>query len=61
MWTHAAQEVEFYVYQTHVKWVPYQHGMARPQVVDREDGLKIWRVKKVKKGKTIPTTGREGP
>jgi hypothetical protein len=26
-----------------VKWVPCQHGIARPQVVDR-DGLQIWRV-----------------
>ena len=23
---------------------PWPHGMARPQVADREDGLQIWRV-----------------
>ena len=23
---------------------PYHHGMARPQVADRGDGLQIWRV-----------------
>jgi hypothetical protein len=28
----------------HVKWVPGQHGMARPQVADGGDGLRIWRV-----------------
>jgi hypothetical protein len=27
-----------------VRWVPCQHGMARPQVADTEDGLQIWRV-----------------
>jgi hypothetical protein len=27
-----------------VKWVPCLHGMARPQVADRGDGLQIWRV-----------------
>jgi hypothetical protein len=27
----------------HVKWVPFHHRMARPQVADG-DGLKIWRV-----------------
>jgi hypothetical protein len=27
-----------------VKWVPCHHGMARPQVADRGDGLQIWRV-----------------
>jgi hypothetical protein len=26
------------------QWVPYHHGMARPQVADGEDGLQIWRV-----------------
>jgi hypothetical protein len=26
-----------------VKWVPYHHGMARPQVADGGDGLQIWR------------------
>jgi hypothetical protein len=29
---------------THVKWVPCHHGMARPQVADGGDGLQIWRV-----------------
>jgi hypothetical protein len=28
----------------HVKWVPCHHGMGRPQVADRGDGLQIWRV-----------------
>jgi hypothetical protein len=28
----------------HVKWVPFHHGMARPQVMDRGNGLQIWRV-----------------
>jgi hypothetical protein len=28
----------------HVKWVHCHHGMARPRVTDREDGLQIWRV-----------------
>jgi hypothetical protein len=27
-----------------VKWVHCHHGMARPQVADRGDGLQIWRV-----------------
>jgi hypothetical protein len=27
-----------------VRWVPYHHGMARPQVAEGEDGLQIWRV-----------------
>jgi hypothetical protein len=29
---------------THVKWVPCQHGMERPQVADGRDGLQVWRV-----------------
>lgn len=28
----------------HVNWVPYQHGMAHPQVVDGENGLRMWKV-----------------
>jgi hypothetical protein len=28
----------------HVKWVHCHHGMARPRVADRGDGLQIWRV-----------------
>jgi hypothetical protein len=27
-----------------VKWVPCQHGMARPQVADGGEGLQIWMV-----------------
>jgi hypothetical protein len=27
-----------------VKWVHSHHGMARPRVADRGDGLQIWRV-----------------
>jgi hypothetical protein len=34
---------EFY-YRFHVKCVPCQHGMARPQVADGGEGLQIWRV-----------------
>jgi hypothetical protein len=29
---------------SHVKWVHCHHGMARPRVADRGDGLQIWRV-----------------
>jgi hypothetical protein len=29
---------------THVKWVHCHHGMARPRVADRRDGLQIWKV-----------------
>jgi hypothetical protein len=29
---------------SHVKWVLCRHGMARPRVTDRGDGLQIWRV-----------------
>jgi hypothetical protein len=29
--------------QHHVRWVPYHHGMARPQVADG-DALQVWRV-----------------
>jgi hypothetical protein len=32
----------------HVQWVHCHHGMARPRVADRGDGLQIWRVKKSK-------------
>jgi hypothetical protein len=28
----------------HVKWVPCHHGMARPRVAGRGDGLQRWRV-----------------
>jgi hypothetical protein len=28
----------------HVTWVHCHHGMARPRVADRGDGLQIWRV-----------------
>jgi hypothetical protein len=28
----------------HVKWVHCHHGMARPRVADRGDGLQIWMV-----------------
>jgi hypothetical protein len=28
----------------HVKWVHCYHGMARPRVADRGDGLQVWRV-----------------
>jgi hypothetical protein len=29
--------------RVHVRWVPFHHDMARPQVADG-DGLQIWRV-----------------
>jgi hypothetical protein len=29
---------------SHVRWVPYHHGMAHPQVADGGDVLQIWRV-----------------
>jgi hypothetical protein len=29
---------------SHVKWVHCHHGMARPRVAHRGDGLQIWRV-----------------
>jgi hypothetical protein len=28
----------------HVRWVPFYHGMARPQVADGEDAFQFWRV-----------------
>jgi hypothetical protein len=28
----------------HVRWVPWQHGMARPQVPDGGDILQVWSV-----------------
>jgi hypothetical protein len=34
----------FFGLLTHVKWVHCHHGMARPRVADRGDGLQIWRV-----------------
>jgi hypothetical protein len=30
--------------EIHVEWVTCHHGMARSQVADGGDGLKIWRV-----------------
>jgi hypothetical protein len=30
--------------ESHVRWVPCHHGMARPQVPDGRNGLQIWRV-----------------
>jgi hypothetical protein len=29
---------------SHARWVPCQHGMARPQVANAGDGLQIWKV-----------------
>jgi hypothetical protein len=26
-----------------VRWVPFHHGMARPQVADGGDALQVWR------------------
>jgi hypothetical protein len=30
--------------KSHVMWVPFHHGMARPQVADVGDALQFWRV-----------------
>jgi hypothetical protein len=30
--------------EDHVRWVPYYHGMARPQVADGGYSLQFWRV-----------------
>jgi hypothetical protein len=32
-----------YCTYSHVTWVPCHHGMERPQVADRGEGLQIWR------------------
>jgi hypothetical protein len=32
------------IWKCHVSWAPLHHGMARPQVADGGDGLRIWRV-----------------
>jgi hypothetical protein len=32
------------VSQSHVRWVPCHHGMARPQVADGGNTLQVWRV-----------------
>jgi hypothetical protein len=31
-------------YNIHIRWVPCHHGMVRPQAVDGEDGLQVWKV-----------------
>jgi hypothetical protein len=31
-------------FSIHVRWVPQQHGIARPQFMDGEEGFGIWRV-----------------
>jgi hypothetical protein len=41
--------------------VPCHHGMARPQVADRGDGLHIWRVAANILNKQSRTTNREWP
>jgi hypothetical protein len=30
--------------ESHVRWVPCHHSMARPQVVDGGNTLQVWRV-----------------
>jgi hypothetical protein len=30
--------------RSHVRWVHFHEGMARPQVADGGDGLQMWRV-----------------
>jgi hypothetical protein len=42
-----------------VKWVPCQHGMARPQVADGGDGPRIWAVAAniLKSSRGQPTRG----
>jgi hypothetical protein len=42
----------------HVNRVPCHHGMARPQVVDGEDGFQIWRVAANISNKQSRTTGK---
>jgi hypothetical protein len=27
----------------HVRWIPYRHGMAHPQVVEGGNALQVWR------------------
>jgi hypothetical protein len=34
----------FIKYFARIKWIPFHHGMARPQAADRKEGLQIWRV-----------------
>jgi hypothetical protein len=41
----------------HVRWVHCHHGMARPRVADRGDGLQIWRVAANILNKQWPTVG----
>jgi hypothetical protein len=47
------QSVQFYhhhrffhimAHNSYVRWVPFHHGMARPQVADGGDALQFWRV-----------------
>jgi hypothetical protein len=32
-----------YLY-VHIMWVPFHHGMSRPQVADGGEGLQMWKV-----------------
>ena len=41
-------------------WVPVSHGMARPQVADRGNGLQIWRVAANMLNKQSWTADRSG-
>jgi hypothetical protein len=45
----------------HVKWVPCHHGVARPQVADGGEGLKIWRVAANILSKQLRTADRGWP
>jgi hypothetical protein len=37
-------DLTFLIKAYHIKWVHCHHGMVRPRVADRGDGLQIWRV-----------------
>jgi hypothetical protein len=38
----AIARMKLYLPLSHVRWVPFHHGMARPQVADGGKGLQIW-------------------
>jgi len=42
----------------HVGWVPYHHGMARSQVEDGGDDLKMWKVAANMSNKASQTADR---
>jgi hypothetical protein len=52
--------MQFYVLG-HLRWGPFHHGMARPQVADGGDGLQIWKVAANILNKQSRTADRGGP